>query len=266
MNKELEIVAYEAFNKSHKEIFHFEYEGKRYWLKKARRAGANVFHRLGHALTNISLLAPPLVQNKNEALKHESSKLKKLHSLGASVPKVELITKDFFILNDTGVAVLDAVRVLKEDEKKTCLEKTIKELALLHNHGEYHGGSQIKNFTYKDEEVFILDFEENFSKEIELNKLFTRDLFLLFFSLFKHGISADYEELLRVYKEAKKEPNEAVKEFLNYSKRFKKIRAFLKLNFFQKTMDKDTKSILKMLDAFLEIDEKWRKDGNFTSN
>ncbi|NLC27549.1 MAG: hypothetical protein GX780_02120 [Campylobacteraceae bacterium] len=251
--KELEFFADSVAASSKAEIIGFDFENKRYWLKKARAGGANIFHRIAFWITKIAPLAPPSFKAKEEALYYEAQKLERLRSLGVTVPRVELLKKDYFVLEDGGKSVLDTVRHASEDEKNLCLKKSIKLLAILHKKGEFHGGAQVKNFTYKNENVYAIDFEESFEDKIPLKELFFRDLLLFFFSLSKHGIEANYEALLTAYEEEADEKRSMRLGFKDFSSRFKKTRQFLSTPFLQKILDKDTKSVIRMLDEFSNI-------------
>ncbi|GAB1464772.1 hypothetical protein MASR2M54_02720 [Aliarcobacter cryaerophilus] len=52
-------------------------------------------------------------------------------------------------------------------------------LSKIHNFSQFHGGSQLRNFTFKDDKVFVLDFEESFETDVDIKTLQYRD-FLLF--------------------------------------------------------------------------------------
>jgi len=77
--------------------------------------------------------------------------------------------------------------VLKRSNKKetdAIVEKTAEVLGDLHRRSFYHGASQIRNFTMDDRgNIHIIDFEESFSKSVDMKALQLRDLFLLIYSL-----------------------------------------------------------------------------------
>ncbi len=66
------------------------------------------------------------------------------------------------------------------------IDNMLLQLSKIHNNNEYHGGAQARNFTYKDGEISVIDFEDSFSKDINLDVLQFRDLILFFTITYKN--------------------------------------------------------------------------------
>ncbi len=181
------------------EIFSIEYEGRKFWVKRARKTGSNLLQHFVYMLTKIPLVTPVEHKNAQEALKFESSKIQELYDLSIPVPKVIEVSKEYFIIEDCGPTVQNLLRKNLLDNSTAIFENIIIQLAALHNLGKFHGGSLIKNITYKDEKLYFIDFEESFDKKIDIQELQFRDLFLFLFSLGKAKIEVNYTTLVNQY-------------------------------------------------------------------
>ncbi|MBE0497487.1 MAG: hypothetical protein IBX45_13810, partial [Campylobacterales bacterium] len=132
------------------DVVSMDVEGVKYWVKRARKTGARSIHRVAYAVLKHPLLVPSLVQSPQQALMHESSKLVRLEQKGVNVPSVVTVNETFFILEDQGSSVLNAIRNGEVTDVSGLLEKVVEVLSALHVKGEFHGGAQIKNFTCKE--------------------------------------------------------------------------------------------------------------------
>jgi tRNA A-37 threonylcarbamoyl transferase component Bud32 len=107
--------------------------------------------------------------------------------------------EDFFVMEDTG----PTFRAVFHDDLLPASEESFAllfdALGRLHQMGEYHGGSQTRNFTYRDGKVYLIDFEENFDDSTPLRTLQFRDLFLLMFSLAKDRLPVDWGAMVERY-------------------------------------------------------------------
>lgn len=243
----LEHAAQEAASAQPKrEVLAFEYEGRRYWLKRARATGSNLLHHAAWRLSGFSLLTPVKRQDPRSALRHESQKLQQLQAKGIPVPRVHLVTDDFFVMEDTGPSFRAAIRkgVLEPSPQSYAL--LFRQLGELHRSGEYHGGSQIRNFTYREGRISLIDFEENFPDTVPLETLQFRDLFLLFFSLAKDRHPVDYAAMTDLYAETSGNAwaREHLRHFAQKAAPLGKIIAFPPL---WKILDKDTKATYRLI-------------------
>lgn len=227
------------------EIFKKSVDGKDFWIKFARPTGSNFFHRFIYMITKNPILMPVKTKSNLETLQHEVTKLKNLYSKSIQVPKIVHNNNDFFVLEDCGKTVHEQIKYNLVDDIDNLLIKTIEELANLHNINEYHGASQIKNFTYENEKVYLIDFEESFDDEQDLKTLQFRDLFLFMFSIAKYDVNVDYIKLIQLYIDK----TDNIDFFQRFSRLLSSVNFLMKiveLKFIWKILDKDTKSIYKL--------------------
>ena len=229
-----------------REVFSFEYQGKCYWLKRSRATGSNLLHHAAWRLSGLPLLTPVKRQSPHAALQHESRKLRRLGEKGINVPKVFLVTESFFVMEDTGKNFPAVIRDGLLEEGPQSYAPLFRQLGHLHRSGEYHGGSQLRNFTYRDGCVSLIDFEENFGENIPLETLQFRDLFLLLFSLAKDRHPVDYAAMTDLYAETSGNDwaREHLRQFAEKVAPLGKIIAFPPL---WKLLDKDTKATYRLI-------------------
>ncbi|WP_252981498.1 RIO1 family regulatory kinase/ATPase domain-containing protein [Aliarcobacter butzleri] len=194
-------------NKS--EIFDFNFEGKKYWLKRARATKPNKIQKFFYKIFSFELLIPSLEKSPEDALTFETAKIEKLKKIGINVPNIVYMNEDFFVLEDCGDSVNSYLRTknITQDKFYYFIEKLLIELSKIHNCGQFHGGTQLRNFTYKDEKVFVIDFEESFDSNISLETLQFRDflLFILSFIKIKEiNFEIDYNYIINKYIEYSK--------------------------------------------------------------
>jgi len=252
-----EDIAKKEYEKSNNDIFPFIFEAKQYWLKKARATKPDKIQKFFYKFFPFELLIPPIVKSSKEALLYEISKLEKFKELGINVPKVVLKNSDYFILEDSGKSVN---RILKN---KNIIEKdfyfyidlALFELAKIHNCNSFHGGSQLRNFTFKDDKVFVLDFEESFETDVDIKTLQYRDflLFLLSFIKIKEAnFKIDYEKIINKYCELTNNI-EFKQKLIRFSK---KLRFFLWLyekDFIKKIVGSDVKYFFEFIQVLRNL-------------
>lgn len=174
-------------NSNKKDIFSFVYEDKKYWLKRARATKPDKIQNFFYKFFPLELLIPPLIKEAHKALEFETLKLKKFATLGLNVARVVDIDSNFFVLEDSGVTLYTIFResCIKEEYFYALVDKALELLAKTHSLGEFHGGSQLRNFTLKDDTVFMIDFEESFDEHIDIKSLQYRDFLLFLLSFVK---------------------------------------------------------------------------------
>ncbi|PRM94002.1 kinase [Aliarcobacter cryaerophilus] len=247
-----EDIAKKEYEKSNNDIFPFIFEEKQYWLKKARATKPDKIQKFFYKFFPFELLIPPIVKSSKEALLYEISKLEKFKELGINVPKVVLKNSDYFILEDSGKSVN---RILKN---KNIIEKdfyfyidlALFELAKIHNCNSFHGGSQLRNFTFKDGKVFVLDFEESFQDNVDIKKLQYRDflLFLLsFLKLKKLNFKIDYERIINKYLELSSN-FEFKNKLIIFSKRLRFFSWLYEKDFIKKRVGSDVKYFFELIE------------------
>ncbi len=166
------------------------YNGEKVWIKLPAMGESNFWHivlKLLFKITKNPLLAPTVVTNPKESLKHEAKKLKQLDGLGINVPKVLAQSDDFIVLRDCGTPLSllinnDTVSLI---EKKEILRKLSTTLANMHNLGIYHSRPALRDIAYKDGEVYFMDFEENLEGILSTQDAITRDGLIYIHSIYR---------------------------------------------------------------------------------
>ena len=232
------------------EIFSFNYKDEKYWLKKARETAPNKIQKFFYKFLPFELLIPPLVKDKKEALKFETSKIEKFEKLGINVPKISYKCENFFVLEDSGISVNSLLRDENISKEKFYyyVDKLLIELSKIHNINEFHGGSQTRNFTYKDEKVFVIDFEESFSSNVDIKSLQYRDFLLFILSFIKikePKFEVDYEYILNKYEELTSS-KEIIQRLKKFSKKLGFFIWFSELSLIKKRLGSDVINFFKL--------------------
>ncbi|WP_282166099.1 phosphotransferase [Shewanella japonica] len=153
-------------------ISHFEYQGKRYWLKQVEKlSGAMRF----------------LKSDSAEALYKETQVLKLLQNDGAPVPKVHASGDGYLVVEDAGRTVRDWLESddIASDELQRILNDTSKGLAHLHLMDHAHGRPALRDISWDAGEVKFIDFEANQQKGTLLNQQI-RDVLVYVHSLYRY--------------------------------------------------------------------------------
>ena len=238
-----EELAKKEYLSSEKDVIPFIYESNQYWLKKARATAPNKIQKFFYKFLPFELLIPPLVKNKKEALEFETSKIERFRKFEINVPKIPYKNEDFFVLKDSGVSVNSLLRDENISKEKFYyyVDKLLIELSKIHNINEFHGGSQTRNFTYKDEKVFVIDFEESFSSNVDIKSLQYRDFLLFILSFIKikePKFEVDYEYILNRYEELTSS-KEIIQRLKKFSKKLRFLIWFSELSFIKNKLGTD---------------------------
>lgn len=254
-----EELAKKEFESSNKEIFPFIFEEKQYWIKKARETKPNKIQTFFYKFFPFELLIPSLKKDKKDALEFETLKLEEFGELGINVPKIIYKCNDFFVLEDSGENINAILRNKNISEKKFYfyVDLVLQELAKIHNLGLFHGGSQIRNFTYKEEKVFVIDFEESFDKNIDIKTLQYRDflLFILSFTKIK-GVEfkVNYSYIIDKYLEVSNN-KEFIINLKNFAKRFIFFVWLSKKEFIKKRLGSDVIYFFDLIEILNRMDK-----------
>ncbi|MCT7635412.1 hypothetical protein N5U36_08115 [Aliarcobacter butzleri] len=241
------------------EIFSFNFEDKKYWLKKARETKPNRIQKFFYRIFPFELLIPALAKDSKEALLFETTKIEKFKELGINVPNIIYKNEHFFVLEDGGKTIYSILRDENIEEKNFYfyIDLVLKELAKMHSIGFFHGGSQLRNFTFKNEKVFVIDFEESFDENIDVRSLQHRDflLFLLSFLKIKElSFKIDYEKIINRYLEISK--NYEIKDkLLNFSGKLQFFLYLYKKEFIRKRVGSDVKYFFELIEILNNMDK-----------
>ena len=207
------------------------------------------FQKLLYIITKNPMLMPTVL-DENKTL-FEVNKLEKLIQNGINVPKVIYSTDYYFIMEYVGEGIIDYINH-NINESEIILKKLIQSLAMLHLKGFIHGGSQIRNFTIKNNQIYMIDFEENVKNEY-FDDFKLRDLIIFILSLEKYRIPYEITTLLGYYNDASGDidTNNKIKNFFN---KYKWIK-FINLNIFKKLRIKDVRDFVSVIEKVEKIKE-----------
>jgi hypothetical protein len=194
-------------------VFKTSYRDKDCYVKLLSKPKRNKFHTLQsmiYRMTRIPLFAPTFIAKGGNSIVYEMRKIRKLQQLGLSVPQIYACSDHYLIMEDCGKSLS---KIIKADPNQTqkYLEMAIAELAKMHRMHQCHGGSQIRNFTFREGRIYLIDFEEEVKPEF-FNGIAFRDIILFMMSIFAEGIfNFSLQGLITVYE---KESNINIREHL----------------------------------------------------
>jgi len=234
---------------SEKEIFSVEHSGERYWIKKGRPTGSKGIHALGYHITGLPFLRPVERKSAVQAAVFEAEKLRRLRALGLPVPEVVWSGKGCFAMRDTGEGLSGKLKRADRQTGERWLGGVVEALASLHRQGEYHGASQIRNFTVDESgAVSVIDFEESFEAGADLKALQFRDLFLLLYSLHRQRHETDYPALLEEYME-RSGNREFAEELHTLYRRFRPLAALVAIEGVRRRLGSDAEILHRLFES-----------------
>jgi tRNA A-37 threonylcarbamoyl transferase component Bud32 len=181
-------------------VFIYLAEGERVVVKRRAKPDRIFVHVFQNALAR--LLHEPMMIRTDDMGSGEWPEAKKLRALrenGLSVPEVLYETENYFVLEYVGRNLVDVLTDEADPAKRcTYLERALSKLRAMHEKRFIHGGSQIKNFTVRNGDIYIIDFEEVIPREY-FEEFRIRDIILFAMSLEKEGLPFDVEWLCEAY-------------------------------------------------------------------
>jgi tRNA A-37 threonylcarbamoyl transferase component Bud32 len=241
----------EEILKSNPRVFGYEVDGENVYVKKREKNKkhiGHIFQELIYKITKNPMLIPTVLsKNENEVL-FESEKIMKLKNEGVNVPDILYSCEDYFVMSDTGESLKEHMKA-HIAEKDYYIERAIEELSKLHYRNYAHGGSQIRNFTIKNEKISLIDFEEKIpEKYIDSFKI--RDLLVFILSLQKANFDPDINKICEIYEE-----KTSLKVYEDLKKFLLKYRwiYFLKSKIFSKIRMKDVRDFIAVIE---KVDKK----------
>ncbi len=94
-------------------------------------------------------------------LAREAERLRALVAAGEAVPRVLALASDCLVLEHVGETLEQSLYPLSHAEIFSRLIAATDDLARFHAAGHWHGGSQVKNMTLRNGQLFRIDFEED---------------------------------------------------------------------------------------------------------
>lgn len=255
----ISLLAQKEFEGSKSDIFPFIFEGNQYWLKKARATKPDKLQDFFYKFFPFELLIPPLRKSKDEALKFEAQKLENFYNLGINVPKIVVKTDDYFVLADSGLSINTILRdknILAKDFY-FYVDLILEELSKIHSFNHFHGGTQLRNLTFKENKIIFIDFEESFDKSVDIKTLQYRDflLFLLSFLKIKElSFKIDYEKIINRYLELSKN-FEFKEKLIAFSKKLKFFLWLYKKDFIKKRVGSDVKYFFELIEILINMEK-----------
>lgn len=236
------------------EVFPFEYKGEKYWVKKERATKSNIFHKFFYKLSNIDILVPVEDKSSKEAMLFEINKINKFNNEGIPTSKIVGVGKDFFVMSDMGIPLYKLLKKSKnKEELYIYIDKIILALSSLHSKGFYHGGAQSRNFTYLDDKISIIDFEDSFKKDISLKVLQLRDLVLFLLSMSKlKNIDLDYSYIIYKYIE-NTENNNFIVKLKNLSRKANFLIQLSKIDIINRILPRDVLGFVKLMKSLNKL-------------
>lgn len=259
IDKNFEELVLRLNKENHEEIFSFEYEEKKYWLKKARATKSNIFHKFFYKISSFQIVLPVEEKSAFQALEYETMKIKKFKDLGVNTPEIIYKNSDFFVLSDAGKMVNSYIRKrdISKDKMYYFINKTLETLSKIHGAQEFHGGAQARNFTYEDGKIFVIDLEDSFNKNADLKLLQFRDLLLLLLSLTKTRASfeVDYEYVINKYIELVPSNSNFYKKFKVLANRFSFLISLSQISFMKKIISRDAEGFFRLFLSLKSLKE-----------
>jgi len=116
-------------------------------------------------------------------LRYEAERLRYLLQAGCRVPEVWWQEPGVLVLEHVGVDLADLIRNSDQAVRTALVHDVAADLALFHRRGMWHGGSQIRNITLRDGQLWRVDFEENIGATLSKPLAQAYDLLQLLASL-----------------------------------------------------------------------------------
>jgi tRNA A-37 threonylcarbamoyl transferase component Bud32 len=183
-------------------VFEHIVDGRKVIVKRYGKPDMIFVHVFQNAFAR--LLREPLLLRTDAIsgdIYREPRKLRELLANGLNVPEVLYDCPDYFVLEYVGENLDYILRFEPDNARRNeYIACALGHLRALHGKNFVHGGAQIKNFTCRDGEIYMIDFEEvipdGYGDAFKL-----RDLVIFAMSLEKIGISSGLDWICRAYDE-----------------------------------------------------------------
>lgn len=171
--------------------FPVAHEGRRLWVKRAAPPPSVAVHALQSALAALlalPLLRPPRRREPARLLADEAAALRSFAAAGLPVPAVIAQWDGMLVLGDGGDK-LEALLGTADGPRRILMVTAAARLLLrVHRAGLWHGGPQIRNFTWAEEAPGLLDLEDQSGlAHLPLAVRQARDVLLFLYSVVRYG-------------------------------------------------------------------------------
>lgn len=178
-------------------VFSVDHNGARLWVKtvaRPRLRSSVLMQKTIATLFVLPMLQPARNRGGAQGLADEAAALRELAAAGFPVPPVIACTPDWLVLGDAGAALESRLNVLRDRAPDECWQLIAAAgelLSRLHAAGLWHGGAQIRNFSWRDDGTpGLLDFEDHDLPGMTLAEKQARDLLLFVYSLTRYDRNA----------------------------------------------------------------------------
>jgi hypothetical protein len=232
-------------------IKEFQWEGKKYWIKKLTLNKIFWLHRFGRELGSvvipISFLKPTPYGNK-DPLELEKERLLKCEQLKVNCPRLVDYGTDWLALTDAGVSAEEYFKTLPHAQRFKFILKLIK--TILHNQkkGFFHGRYYLRDMLVSPTgQIFSFDLEEDPTCIMRIPDAKAREIFHFIVSA---CTVLDEQEIKHLGFWLNEKVDQETKKSLLILKDYKKIIIFL--DFFKDYLGRDSARFLKT--AFFIMD------------
>ncbi len=233
-------------------VFKYVVDGESVYVKQREKNKKHIGHVLQGLLYKITrnpMLIPTVLSNSENEVVFESEKIKTLQKAGINVPVILFSDENYFVMSDTGESLKEYMKA-NIKRKDYYIEKAIQVLAELHSKNFAHGGSQIRNFTIKNEIISLIDFEEKIPDKY-IKDFQKRDVLIFILSLQKGNFDPNVREICELYSKISLNTN-IYNELKSFVLKFKWI-CFLKSSIFKKIKMKDVRDFIAIIEKFSGI-------------
>lgn len=183
-------------------VFAITYGGRRLWVKTAGAPRLRSSVLMQHIIATVfalPILLPPRNQTGALGLAAEAAAIRTLADAGFPVPAVIACSGQWLVLGDAGEALEPRLNGAADAaERWRMIAEAGALLSRLHAAGHWHGGAQIRNFSYADGRPGLLDFEDHVLPGMTLAEKQARDLLLFLYSLVRYDRGATEPQLPRI--------------------------------------------------------------------
>lgn len=182
-------------------VFSAHYNGERLWVKtvaRPRLRSSLLMQRAIATVFGLPMLQPARNRGGAQGLADEAAALRELAAAGFPVPPVIACTPDWLVLGDAGESLESMLNSLRDRAPDDCWRLIAAAgllLSRLHAAGLWHGGAQIRNFSWHGEAPGLLDFEDHQLPGMTLHERQARDLLLFVYSLTRYDRDAAHPRL-----------------------------------------------------------------------
>ncbi len=180
-------------------VFPLVYRGRKLWVKQAgapRLRTSVLMQRMLAILFALPMLKPPRQPGGTAALAAEAAALRRLEEARIPVPEVIACTEQWLVLGDAGRALEAELHGMQDPvERWHRIDSAGSLLTALHQAGLWHGGAQIRNFSWQDTGPGLLDLEDHDLPDMSLAERQARDLLLFLYSLTRYDREGDVPRL-----------------------------------------------------------------------